>query len=307
MNDIFDILSQETTEQQPKQSKREFTPEEKAEYADRKQAEREKLSKMSDKVVDGIKNDPQILQQYLGVLSQFRNHSVNNTLLIMAQYPKAKVVGDYKYWNDNGHRVKKGTKEIKIFEPAGEYRKEDGSVGYKYNVKRVFDISDTNAYYKAPPMYDGRAIVTALKLRCPADIGPANDPNAFREDIAASFDPMENKIDFVVRESTTQNDILQALMSEVSHAVMAQGNPNYDKQENGCRAYCAGYMLCKQYGINTDNYDLSLPQKHFENFDTSKVKEELKVVRDTSKEVSDLMYKYLKDYDKGKPRDTDAR
>ena len=39
---------------------------------------------------------------------------------------------------------------IKIVESNGEYTRDDGSIGVSYNIKRVYDISQTTARTRAP-------------------------------------------------------------------------------------------------------------------------------------------------------------
>ena len=40
-------------------------------------------------------------------------------------------------------KIQKGAKSISILEPV-EYAKKDGTTGISYNVKKVFDVSQTN-------------------------------------------------------------------------------------------------------------------------------------------------------------------
>ena len=46
-------------------------------------------------------------------------------------------------WQEDGVKVSKGAKSLSILEPV-EYAKKDGSTGIAYNVKKVFDVSQTN-------------------------------------------------------------------------------------------------------------------------------------------------------------------
>lgn len=47
-------------------------------------------------------------------------------------------------WQEDGVKVSKGAKSLSILEPV-EYAKKDGSTGIAYNVKKVFDVSQTTA------------------------------------------------------------------------------------------------------------------------------------------------------------------
>ena len=70
-------------------------------------------------------------------------------LLILAQKPDATQLKDFDGWKDAGASIKRQQKGISILEPGEEYEREDGSIGTSYNVKRVFDISQTTARAKA--------------------------------------------------------------------------------------------------------------------------------------------------------------
>lgn len=56
---------------------------------------------------------------YLNTMSKFHGYSLNNTLLIAAQNPKASLVAGFKSWEKNFDRhVKRGEKGIKILAPS---------------------------------------------------------------------------------------------------------------------------------------------------------------------------------------------
>ena len=60
-----------------------------------------------------------------------------------------------------GHPLKR--KAVHRNTVSKEYRREDGSVGVSYNVKKVFDISQTNAQRPAPKtLPDDRSLLKAL-------------------------------------------------------------------------------------------------------------------------------------------------
>lgn len=60
-------------------------------------------------------------------------------------------------------KIQKGAKSISILEPV-EYAKKDGTTGISYNVKKVFDVSQTNG--KRPPAptvnRDPKALITVM-------------------------------------------------------------------------------------------------------------------------------------------------
>ena len=59
------------------------------------------------------------------------------------QYPQATQLKDFDDWGKDNVKITKGAKSISILEPV-EYTRADGSPGISYNVKKVFDVTQTN-------------------------------------------------------------------------------------------------------------------------------------------------------------------
>ncbi len=67
--------------------------------------------------------------------------------------------------------VGKGQKAISILEPGKQYTTLEGHVGTYYNVKSVFDISQTNAARpESAPRPEARGLVSALIAKRPVPI-----------------------------------------------------------------------------------------------------------------------------------------
>lgn len=115
----------------------------KEEYAEKKRAEKEAVYQMADEAVEEIVNDPEKFTAFLDTQSRMDRYSAVNALLIYKQLPTATQLKDYDDWSKENVRVSKGAKSISILEPV-EYTKKDGSTGVSYNVKKVFDVSQTN-------------------------------------------------------------------------------------------------------------------------------------------------------------------
>ena len=45
--------------------------------------------------------------------------------------------------------------------------------------------------------------------------------------------------------------IFQVATIELAHGILAQGNPEYDRNYNSLTAFSSSYMLCKKYGVDT--------------------------------------------------------
>ena len=140
------------------------TPQEdKTAWAARKQQERETLYAQIDEAVSTMASDGGRFQVYLDVQARFDRYSVANAVLIANQMPEATRLADFDAWRSNGTYVKRGAVGLSILEPGREYRREDGSVGVSYNIKKVFDISQTNAQRPTPKtLPDDRTLLKAL-------------------------------------------------------------------------------------------------------------------------------------------------
>lgn len=147
-------------------------PFDKEAWAEKKQAERQAVYDLADTTAEAVSADGSKFQAYLDVQTRFSRYSTTNVLLILAQKPDATQLKDFDGWKDAGASIKRQQKGISILEPGEEYEREDGSIGTSYNVKRVFDISQTTARAKAQPSVsmDDRLLLKALISRPPVPI-----------------------------------------------------------------------------------------------------------------------------------------
>ena len=120
-------------------------PFDKEAWAEKKQAERQAVYDLADTTAEAVSANGSKFQAYLDVQTRFSRYSATNVLLILAQKPDATQLKDFDGWKDAGASIKRQQKGISILEPGEEYEREDGSIGTSYNVKRVFDISQTTA------------------------------------------------------------------------------------------------------------------------------------------------------------------
>ena len=155
----------------------EETPFDKDAWAAKKQAEREGVYAMIDNHVHDMGMDGGVFQAYLDVQARFDLYSVSNAILIAAQCPEATKLAGFDSWKADGVYVKRGQDAITILEPGKEYRKDDGSTGVSYNVKKVFDISQTRAEQRPAPAVarDERLLLKALMNNAPCRFAISNE------------------------------------------------------------------------------------------------------------------------------------
>ena len=256
---------------------------------------RSRCYEMSEQMTTAVATDGQMFKRYLDVQSRFDRYTANNALLIMAQKPEAQKIGDYGYWRDQGAYVKRQERNnpILIMEPGKEYEREDGSTGTYYNAKKVYDISQTNArdrLQQAQPEITDAQLVRAVVNNPPVAIVAA-EPDQMPEDKGALFEPEESCI--YVRRGMSAQEIFRSVTPELALAGFADGDKNYDRNEDAFHAYCASYLLCKKYGVDTQGFDFINAPDYFEDMEPQEVRGELSKIRDAASDISSRMAKVL--------------
>lgn len=164
-------------------------------WAAKKKAERDEVYALTDATAEAVCADGGKFREYLDVQAAFRNYSATNALLILATKPDARRLGDKDFWRDQGVYIKRQAfgHPIKIVESNGEYTRDDGSIGVSYNIKRVYDISQTTARTRAPQAvsHDARALLNALIYKRPAPVQSVDElPNGMN----AVYDREQNAV-----------------------------------------------------------------------------------------------------------------
>ena len=232
----------------------------KEEYAQKKRAEKDAVYQMADESAREIVSDPEKFKSFLDTQSRIDRYSAVNALLIYKQYPQAVQLKDFDDWSKDNVKILKGTKSISILEPV-EYVKRDGTTGISYNVKKVFDISQTNG--KRPPAptvdRDPKQLITTLLDSSPVNVEATNElpyPN-----MAALYNNEEQTL-YVKRDVGDSVAVAQCVAQELGHAQLSINSDTYSRSNMGFQAVCIGYMLCKKYGIDTQNFAINrIPEK----------------------------------------------
>lgn len=272
------------------QTKKERTSEEIQAFVNESKENRQKCYAMADDMALKIGNDPASLQLYLDVQAAFPRYSVNNALLLAEQCPEARQVGDLRYWREKKVYIQNSEfdKPILILEPGDEYRREDGSVGTYYNAKKVYDISQTKqSHHKEQGrQFDINTLCMALAKKSPVSFSSVT-AEQMPEGYAVLFDENSNKI-YMSNNLDDGNKVFQLASMEIAHALMAQNDPQYDRNECHIYAYTASYLLCKQYGVPTDGYEFDVSVQA-EGTQPQDIKKELMKIKAVADEISNRM------------------
>lgn len=286
------------TVQQPAQQ-----PTDKEAWAARRQQEREAVFQQIDETVSAMSGDGELFQTYLDVQARFDRYSVSNAVLITNQRPEATRLADFNAWKAAGCYVRKGASSISILEPGKEYKREDGSTGVYYNVKRVFDISQTTALAKPTPVAqtDNRQLLKALMNDPPCTIVGIDELPEGRN---AAYLPKENTI--VVRKGLDAPIIFRGLAQELARVHLDRSGKNCENPDFA--AYSAAYLLCKKNGVPVDSFSFQQMPESYKKMEPQQLRKELGAIRAAAGEVISCMNRYFEAQQRSqKNRDQGAR
>ena len=280
-DDLFEASSR------PEMEKKNF---DKEAWAEKKQAERDEVYALADETTREVSTDGGRYKAFLDVKARLIHYTATNTLLVLAQKPMATQLREFDAWKDMGASIRKDETHIKILEPGGSYARADGSIGTGFNVKHVFDISQTTAKprQRPNPVRDDRQLISALIHRSPVQIQGVDElPN----NMGALYDHEQDVI--FVRRGMEAGDIFRSLSKELAHAELAYTTPDYSRKDAAFAAYSVSYVVCRRYGIDVSGYDFSRMPERFRDADTKAIRAEFSVICDAAKEITGRMHRAL--------------
>lgn len=256
----------------------------KEEYAERKKAEKERVYQMVDDTALDIVSDPEKFRAFLDTQSRMDRYSAANALLIYNQLPEATQLKDFDDWGKDNVKIVKGAKSISILEPV-EYARQDGTTGISYNVKKMFDVSQTNGR-RLPAVSvnrDPKALITTMLDISPVAVESTNElpyPN-----MAAFYNNGQQTL-YVKRNVGDSVAVAQCVAQELGHAQLSINSDTYSRRDMGFQAVCIGYMLCKKYGVDTQNFAINRIPEELKNKEPKEIRAELSKTRNAMSEIN---------------------
>ena len=274
------------------------------EYAEKMRKEKEAVYQMADETATEIVANPEKFKAFLDTQSRLDRYSAVNALLIFKQRPDASQLKNFDDWSKENVKIQKGAKSVSILEPV-EYAKRDGTIGISYNVKKVFDISQTNG--KKPPApsvnRDPKALITTMLDSSPVNVEATDElpyPNM------AAFYNNEEQTLYVKRDVGDSVAVAQCVSQELGHAQLSINSESYSRADMGFQAVCIGYMLCKKYGVDTQNFAINRIPDSLSSKEPKDIRFELSKTRnamaDIHSRISDELYKKKQERSKGYER-----
>lgn len=270
-------------------------------WAARKKEEREAVYGMIDEMLAAIGSDGAAFQTYLDVQARFDRYTANNAILVAAQMPEATRLLDFESWKGEGLHILQGEEAIKILEPGKEYEREDGSVGVFYNVKRVFDVSQTNCRKKKEPTVarDDRLLLKALMNNAPCRMTICE---TMPEHTSVIYDPETDTV--LARPGLDATTLFRGLAQEIARAFVEKEYP--DCINPAFSAYCVSYILCKRNNVTVDGFSFDRLPGEFAELEPQEVRGQLDIIRKISGDISADMYRVFAAHEKQRKQRDDA-
>ena len=273
------------------------------EWVEKRKAEKEALYAEISDTASSIVQDEDKFRGYLDVQSRNDRYSVANCLTLLKYCPNASKLREFDDWGD-GVRIKKGEKSIPILEPY-EFTKKDGTTGIDFNIKRMFDVSQTTAKQTPAPTAnrDPSALVAVMLNTSPVNVEMTDNipyPNM------GAFYNNDRQTLFIKRNMGNSVALCQCVTQELAHAQLSIHSDSYSRKDMGFQAVCVGYMLCKKYGVDTKSFDIRNIPGEWKDKDIKQIRAELSAARYAMSEihsrVSDALYRQKQERSKGQER-----
>lgn len=234
--------------------------------------------------IAGFSKDPAAIAEYLAFAATFRQYSLRNQLLILAQNPGARLCLPFTAWRERGYSVRKGehglqilarapwkgivvdgtlipmseaTPEQKALAKSGELEVREGA---NWKLVTTFDVSQTNfptdelpeILQMGIPSERHSALYDALKDHCESEMScPVADAESTIRSVALKgfYVPSEHRIE--VNPLLDDTAKVSTLTHEMGHALLHGKGSDPDITVAQCEfeADAVGIMLTASLGL----------------------------------------------------------
>ena len=230
----------------------------------------------------------------LDTMSKFHDYSLNNTLLILGQNPRATQLASYTKWQkDFNRQVKSGEKGLKIWVPVeytvkekkfvydkngyripddnGDFKmkevdvkKHTFKIGYTFDVSQTEQIEGKEVVELSPvkelegDVKDYPTLTKALMEISPVPI----TIEAFESSAKGCYYPLTNEIK--VQADMSEVQTIKTMIHEIAHSIVHSNenldhlkkdeNIEFSKSEKEVLAESIAYIISSHLGIDTSDY-----------------------------------------------------
>lgn len=265
-----------------------------------KEEEDKKRQETIDKAIETMNKgiyeylDSDRFKTLLDTMSKFHDYSMNNTLLILGQNPRATHLAGYNKWQQDFNRqVKRGEKGLMIWMPVeikvkekqyvldengnrilgddGKFKKEEVvvkkhtfKIGYTFDVSQTEQIEGKEVIELSPvkdlegSVKDYQALTKALMEISPVPI----TIEAFEGSAKGCYNPLTNEIKIQPEMSEVQT--IKTMIHEIAHSIVHSNenldqlkqkeNIEFSKSEREVQAESIAYIVSSHLGIDTSDY-----------------------------------------------------
>lgn len=111
----------------------------------------------------------------------------------------------------------------------------------------------------------------------------------------AAFYNNEKQTLYVKRNVGDSVAVAQCVAQELGHAQLSINSESYSRRDMGFQAVCIGYMICKKYGVDTQNFAINRIPEGLASKEPKEIRAELSKTRNAMAEIhshiSDEMFR----------------
>lgn len=270
--------------------KKQYTPEERAEYQRRQQAEIQDIFHRIDNGVQAVFSSEKY-KEYLKFVSKFTDYSARNTMLINLQRPDATLVGSFGLWKKLGRSVNKGESGIVIMSPVphktnqyveierqaedewgNKLYNDDGTeqmetvakniVEMRFKKQFVFDLSQTNGKPIPDPVQELTGEIDEEKLNVifKALTKVTGIKPEYRDITGGAkgyYSPSAKSI--VIKTGMSGEQVLKTVVHESAHCLLHDPDKKIvtvksPRNEKEVQAESIAFIVCEKLGVDTSDY-----------------------------------------------------
>lgn len=265
-----------------------------------KEDENKKRQETIDKAIETMNKgvydylDSDRFKTLLDTMSKFHDYSLNNTLLILEQNPRATQLAGYNKWQQDFNRqVKRGEKGLMIWMPVeikvkenhyvldengnrilgddGKFKREEVEVkkrtfkiGYTFDVSQTEQIEGKEVIELSPVkelegnVKDYPTLTKALMEISPVPI----KIEAFKASAKGCYNSLTNEIK--IQPDMSEAQTIKTMIHEIAHSIVhsdenlnqlkQKENVEFSKNEKEVQAESIAYIVSSHLGIDTSDY-----------------------------------------------------
>ena len=265
-----------------------------------KEDEDKKRQETIDKAIETMNKgvyeylDSERFKTLLDTMSKFHDYSMNNTLLILGQNPRATHLAGYNKWQQDFNRqVKRGEKGLMIWMPVeikvkenhyvldengnrilgddGKFKREEVEVKKRtFKIGYTFDVSQTEQIegkevIELSPVKDLKGDVKDYQVLTKAlmEISPVPIKiEAFTASAKGCYNSLTNEI--TIQPDMSEVQTIKTMIHEIAHSIVhseenlnqlkQKENVEFSKNEREVQAESIAYIVSSHLGIDTSDY-----------------------------------------------------